>query len=42
VTSHDAAYVALAEALGITLPTADVRVARAPGVRCDVETLGRP
>ncbi|MBD7918469.1 type II toxin-antitoxin system VapC family toxin [Cellulomonas sp. Sa3CUA2] len=40
VTSDDAAYVALAEALGIVLLTADARLARAPGIRCDVETLG--
>ena len=39
VTVYDAAYVALAEALGIALLTADRRLAAAPGVRCDVELL---
>ena len=37
VTSYDAAYVALAELLGVTLLTADARLARAPGPRCAVE-----
>ena len=32
---YDAAYVALAEARGIPLLTADARLARAPGPRCD-------
>jgi predicted nucleic acid-binding protein len=39
LTVYDAAYVALAEALGAPLVTADVRLARAPGVRCHVEVL---
>jgi len=37
VTSYDAAYVALAELLGVALLTADARLARAPGPRCAVE-----
>jgi len=37
VTSYDAAYVALAELLDVTLLTADARLARAPGPRCAVE-----
>jgi len=37
VTSYDAAYVALAELFGVTLLTADARLARAPGPRCVVE-----
>lgn len=41
VTAYDATYIALAEALGITLVTADARLSRAPGVRCPVEVLGR-
>lgn len=39
VTPYDAAYVALAEALASTLVTADVRLSRAPGVRCPIEVL---
>lgn len=34
VTSYDASYVALAEALGCILLTADSRLANAPGPRC--------
>ena len=40
VTAYDAAYVALAEALGIVLVTADARLSRAPGVRCPVDLVG--
>ncbi|MDQ3631047.1 MAG: type II toxin-antitoxin system VapC family toxin [Actinomycetota bacterium] len=36
---YDALYVALAEQLEVSLFTFDQRVARAPGLRCDVETL---
>ncbi len=36
---YDAAYVALAEALGVSVLTADTRLARAPGLRCTVELL---
>lgn len=39
VTSYDAAYVALAEALGVVLVTADVRLSRASGITCEVEVL---
>lgn len=39
LTPYDAAYVALAEALGCGLLTADRRIARAPGPRCPVEVL---
>jgi predicted nucleic acid-binding protein len=38
-TPYDACYAALAEALGCTLLTADQRVARAPGVRCELATI---
>lgn len=41
VTAYDAAYIALAEALGTALVTADARLSRAPGVRCRVTVLGR-
>lgn len=39
LTTYDAAYVALAESLDLILVTADVRLARAPGLECDVEVL---
>jgi predicted nucleic acid-binding protein len=39
VTPYDAAYVALAEALNVVLVTADARLARAPGVRCEIEAI---
>jgi len=39
VTTYDAAYVALAEALDLVLLTADARLSRAPGIRCVVELL---
>jgi predicted nucleic acid-binding protein len=39
LTIYDASYVALAEALDITLLTGDGRLARAPGPRCRVEML---
>lgn len=41
LTAYDAAYVALAEQLGATLVTSDLRLSRAPGLRCEVEMLGR-
>ena len=39
VTAYDAAYVALAELLEVPLVTMDRRLARAPGLRCEVEVL---
>ena len=39
LTVYDASYVALAEALEVTLLTGDGRLARAPGLRCHVEIL---
>ena len=39
VTAYDAAYVALAEVLRCPLVTADARLARAPGIRCEVKVL---
>lgn len=39
LTVYDAAYVALAEALGAHLVTADRRIADAPGVSCPVDVL---
>jgi predicted nucleic acid-binding protein len=36
---YDAAYVALAEALDTVLLTGDARLARAPGIHCEVELL---
>ena len=42
VTAYNAAYVALAEALDCPLVTADARLARAPGIRCEVELVESP
>ena len=39
LTAYDACYVALAEALDCALLTADVRLANAPGTRCEIEVL---
>jgi predicted nucleic acid-binding protein len=39
LTIYDAAYIALAEALGTVLLTADTRLANAPGLICPVEVL---
>ena len=39
VTSYDALYVALAEALDCALVTGDVRLASAPGPRCEIRVL---
>jgi predicted nucleic acid-binding protein len=39
LSAYDASYVALAEILGTTLLTADGRMARAPGPRCEIELL---
>ena len=39
LTAYDGVYVALAEALGAPLLTCDGKLARAPGVRADVELL---
>ena len=39
ISAYDAAYVALAEALGCALLTADSRLARAPGVTCPVTVV---
>lgn len=41
LTIYDAAYVALAERLDALLLTADLRLARAAGSHCAVETLNR-
>ena len=38
VTPYDAWYVALAEVLDVPLATLDLRLARAPGVTCEVWT----
>jgi predicted nucleic acid-binding protein len=39
LTVYDAAYVALAELLDVTLVTADGKLAKAPGPRCLIEVL---
>jgi len=40
LTFYDALYVALAEALDLPLVTLDGRLARAPGVRIEVDVVG--
>jgi predicted nucleic acid-binding protein len=39
LSPYDASYVAVAELMEATLITADARLARAPGIRCDVQVL---
>ena len=39
LSAYDASYVALAESLDTILLTGDKRLARAPGIRCEVELL---
>jgi predicted nucleic acid-binding protein len=41
LSAYDAAYVALAEALGCALLTADGRLGRAAGVRCPITVVPR-
>jgi predicted nucleic acid-binding protein len=41
VTSYDAWYVALAEALGVRLATLDRRLTRVPGPRCEFRTFAK-
>ena len=38
LSSYDGSYVALAELTGATLVTLDRRIARAPGLRCNIAT----
>lgn len=40
LTAYDASYVALAEALGCALVTADKRLARTSGARCEIVVSG--
>jgi predicted nucleic acid-binding protein len=39
LTAYDACYVALTEALACPLLTADLRLANAPGARCNIERI---
>ena len=39
LTIYDAAYIAVAEAWGVLLLTADARLAKAPGSTCTIELL---
>jgi predicted nucleic acid-binding protein len=41
LTIYDASYVALAEHLEVVLVTADARLSRAPGLRCNIEVITR-
>jgi predicted nucleic acid-binding protein len=39
LSAYDASYVALAETIGATLVTADLKLANAPGLKCVVEAI---
>ncbi|HEY5784437.1 MAG TPA: type II toxin-antitoxin system VapC family toxin [Microlunatus sp.] len=39
LTAYDATYVALAELLSVSLITADLRLAKAPRSRCEIELM---
>lgn len=41
MSAYDASYVALAEALGCSVVTADARLSRAPGARCPITVVPR-
>ena len=41
LTPYDAAYVALAELLDVSVVTGDNHLARAPGPRCPIEVIGQ-
>lgn len=41
MSAYDATYIALAEALGCTVVTADARLSRAPGSRCPITVVPR-
>jgi len=41
LSAYDASYVALAESLDCALLTADIRLGRAPGLRCPVTVVPR-
>lgn len=42
LSAYDAGYVAAAESHGLTLVTADARIARSGVARCDIHVIARP